>query len=198
MRLTDMTPLGDWPECDLQGTELEARAYERNDGSTHILLTEPGQPLPNKDVLSSHNTRLIFRNHGAETKLLGLSVGLDLRGAHAAETLVRYFIDVIGDGPTEFVGTGYIHKPVLALTLGRTGLSPVSEDFLAEVLPQSAYDSSLTPKIHVVRNNLDPDAIVDRSQGGRFYEVVPPDEVERTYPVGAPDHLVALHTPYVL
>ena len=192
-----MLPLGEWPTCDLQGVEVEARAYKRDDDSTHVLLTEPGEPLPAKNVLSSHNTRIVCRTKEGQTKLLGMSVGLSLRGEHAAETLLQYFMVVIEDGPTEFIGTGRMHKPILALTLGRVGLRPESEEFLAEVLPRSAYDSSGVPKIQVIRNDLDPQVVVDRSEGGKFYQVVPPEEVERFYPIGTPDRIVALHTRYV-
>jgi hypothetical protein len=91
----------------------------------------------------------------------------------------------------EFTGTGKIHKPVIALCLNKVGLVPRSEDFLADVLPPNGND---VPRIHVVKNDMDPGEIVSGYGRGLFYHETPAyDPIQH-----GPAKTVALHTSYHL
>lgn len=188
---------GEWPDVTLKGEQHRALSYEREDGMRMVHFTRPDISVRTRDILSRDSSRVVFRVFDAEALLLGLSVALEYRGQGTGQTLVHYFIDNVEHfGDAVFTGTGLIHKPNVALCLNRTGLQPDSDAFLAEILPIPASEKSLVPKIHVVKNEIDPALAIDHADSGKFYEVVNPDEVVRRYPINASGRTVALHTSY--
>lgn len=104
----------------------------------------------------------------------------------------------VGLHDAPFIGTGVIHKPIVALTLVRAGLEPLSKNMLVEILPRSAENPGLAdvPKIQIIRNTIAKAQNVDGSAGGKFYVTVDPAVVARKYPFSTAQMVVALHTRY--
>lgn len=178
------------------GALLAAYMYEHLDGRRHVYFTPDGA------LQGSQVTRFGYRVHdtnewGQVTQWLGMYVDNRLRGHHAGERIIEYWLE---DGMEECLptlGTGLIHKPLVALSLKRVGLTPENRAFQAEILPPSKYSLGHTPQVVVVKDDVAPEHKVTRSPAGRFYDTVPLAQAATKYPVyGSP--VVALHTAYML
>ncbi len=186
-----------WEPFFADGTQLTANAYEHWDGRRHVYFLPQGDSLQGRE--SSHNvTRIAYRRWDEGTQFLGMVVAKGLRGNGLGVKLLQYFIEASRQHEGSLLGTGLIHKPLIALTLQRAGLQPESQDFMVEILPRSSADSSGLPKVQVLQQGPYNGDVLDRSRGGRFYDVIPPDEVVRCYPINDPDLVVALHTRYLV
>ncbi|CAN5186005.1 hypothetical protein BH09PAT3_BH09PAT3_4860 [soil metagenome] len=174
---------------------LASSVYEQTDGRRHVFMwpqtSTPGRVSPNGDV-----TRVGYRNWDGHVQFLGMAVERSLRGGRIGQRLLGYFLDKAEQHEGTFVGTGNIHKPLIALTLARAGFQPATENFIAEILPKSSFDASDIPKVRIVHQATACDDIITHSPGGRFYDIVP-DSVAMRYPINSPDMTVALHTDYV-
>jgi GNAT superfamily N-acetyltransferase len=175
--------------------ELTAQSYAHEDGRHHVYFWTEGEDIRGRE-LGRDVTRIGYRVWPDGVQFMGMTVAKQLRGMGASTKLIEYFMDHAEDHEDiPFTGTGTINKPLIALALTRAGLDPVSEACMVEILPRSSSDEGKVPKIHVVSRSEEC-VMVDRSHGGRFFEVVPPDEVERRYPINDPGMTVALHTQY--
>jgi hypothetical protein len=178
------------------GDSFEIRIYDRRDGRRHAYFVAPGHELRTGN--GDDNTRIGYRVFGSEAMFLGMMVQKELRGSGFGELMIRHFFDGNIEQDAAPCETGMIHKPLIALSLSRAGLTPASRDFEAEILPRSSYEDTHVPKIHVLSEAACADCVVDCTPtGGKFYEVVDPAEVRRAYPLGTDDMVVALHTRYV-
>lgn len=127
---------------------------------------------------------------------LGMNIKRTMRGRALGRRMAEYFFnDQMGEG-LRLTETATIHKPLVALTLSRVGLMSLREDCRVEILPVSKYDLSGIPKIAVVNDCAPPELHVDRSDAGRFYDIVSPAEMFARYPLASPGPIVALHTRY--
>ena len=187
--------LGEWPSLTSDAGRLRARAYERPDGMRYLYFA-PDFDSSVPPSTFGQTTRVAYRSHTGEALFLGMFITRGDRGQKLGEKLITHFADNVEHTGERFIGTGVIHKPIIALSLGRVGMQPMHTAFLAEILPKAASDQSDTPKIEILKNDLAPEAIVEGSAANRFYVVIPPEEAAR-YPINAPGMTVALHTPYL-
>ncbi|HSH56190.1 MAG TPA: hypothetical protein VK983_05210 [Candidatus Limnocylindrales bacterium] len=187
----------DSPPLSLDGVELSATVYGHADGRRHVYFTEQGQTLPDTNR-QGDTTRIGYRLYDEGAMFLGMMVSRGLRGHHAGERLLEYFFEGAAEEDVPLIETAHIHKPLIAKELKRVGLRPLDESFVAEILPRSSSDETHVPKIHVLEAACDPELVVQGSEAGKFYEVIPPVEVERFYPLTTEDNIVALHTRYSL
>ena len=194
-RQDSLTFLAEWPRLDAGPSRLRSRAYERPDGMRYLYFA-PSFDTAIPPSAFGPTTRVAYRSHEGSAIFLGMFIRREDRGQRLGEKLITHFIENVESTDGHFIGTGVIHKPVIALSLGRVGLEPLSTAFMADILPKAASDQSDIPKIEILRNDLAPEEVVSGSGSNSFYTVVPPAEAAR-YPINAPNMTVALHTPYV-
>ena len=180
------------PPLVVGGLELSAELHQHDDGRMHIYFADEAQ-VP---YLSYDYTRIGYRDFHDETMMLGLRVASSLRGRDLGQLMVGYLQERVEERHQIFMGTGYIYKPLIALTLKRAGMEPLSEDVLVEILPLSKFVDSRVPKVQVLKNKSGQELRGARPSGGQFYEVVPNEEVVAKYPINSPEMVVALNTRY--
>lgn len=194
---TRIRPQTAWPQLQTEQGVFDAHSFQRDDGFRSLCFVRPGRELKPQEAFGG-TTRITYRHAAGRGVLLGMYLTGELTGSGITPDLLRYFIDSIE--PTEgvpFVGTGKIHKPVVALSLKNAGLQPVSERCIAEILPRAASDNSQIPKITIVASDLPAQEMVSGSGPNTFYEIVDPAEVRFSYPINDPNKTVALHTQYI-
>lgn len=179
------------PALTADGIELDAELHKHHDGRLHVYFARAGE-----DVSSYDYTRIGYRDFDDESMLLGLRVASNLRGRDLGQSMVKYLQDRVEERGQTFIGTGMIYKPLVALTLKRAGMQPLSQDVMVEILPWSKADTTGTPKVQVIRNEDGLELTGQRPSGGHFYEVIPSEQVVAKYPINSPEMIVALHTRY--
>jgi hypothetical protein len=168
------------PKMPTRKSVLLTRGYDRR----HIARTGYAKGLTRLSYLDFDESRALF---------LGMYIQEELRGLKLGRHFLRYFMENVQE-TREFVGTGKIHKPVLALLLKKEGLVPVSENCQAEVLPHDTGDPDV-PMIRFLRRDIPSSEIVSQAPHGEpFYEVAP-HSMARKIPVN-PGNVAALHTSY--
>lgn len=193
MKINSHRLISEMPPLIAGELELSAELHEHEDGRYHIYFYRE----EDSDRVNHDYTRVGYRDFDEYTMLLGLKVATSLRGRGLGQNIVQYFLDQTAERGQEFDGTGIIVKPLIALTLVRAGLKPLSDDVLVEILPWRKNDTSEEPKVHVLQNDQGIELNGDRPSGGKFFTVVSPEERVSKYPMSSPEMLVALHTQYV-
>ena len=188
--MTAFHELNRWPSFNGHSVN----SFERGDGMRHAVIGSDS--VSPADINALRTTRIVYRIVEEGALFLGLMVRGKLRGAGTGVRLVEYFMNTVGEVEGQFAGTGVMRKPLVTLAVARVGLKPVQDAFLAEILPVPKSSTTEIPQINIVRNTLPPEDLIDGSPTGKFYEVVPPAEVVRCYPLTTPDKVVALHTYY--
>ncbi len=122
-----------------------------------------------------------------------MSVNTGMRRAGIGRHLFDYFLEHIGEEEgVNFVGTGKLHKPGIALIARKAGLVPKSIDCIAEVMPpELALDPDI-PLVRILSADLPASDMKSSSSRSVFYETADPGLFEGV-PVN-PDRLIALHT----
>ena len=188
-----------WPSGKFGEAPFNAKSYTRDDDLRILHIASPDDPPVILDTFENEQTRVLYRVFDAsEVLLIGIFLGKGHIGKGLGASVLKYFFENIEQQEGKFIGTGKIRKPVVALTLSRLGLRAASDDFCAEVLPLSKYESSRVPKIKIIHNRLPEYEIVSVGPGGPFYEVISPPEVAARYPAGTPDRIIALHTNFTM
>lgn len=193
MKIRSHEFVAELPPLETSSLELSAELHQHDDGRMHIYFADETIA----PYLCYDYTRVGYREFDHESMMLGLRVASGLRGRDLGISMVEYLQEHIADCGQGFMGTGYIYKPLVALTLKRAGLEPVSDEVLVEILPWAKGDDTGTPKIQVLKNESEQELSgLARPSGGQFYEVVPQEEVVARYPINSPEMIVALHTKY--
>lgn len=191
--LTELEPLA------IGNTEMRVELHEPRgqDGAgirRNLYFTRAREQRYAEKHPSGDTTRLSFLSFNEERALfIGMAIRKTLRGSNLGHDMFDYFRDYMKKEDLGFIGTGKIHKPLIALLLTRQGLEPRSDACMAEVLTTSQVRSPV-PWVRFLRNDLPPEQIVAGSCHGPFYEVALPEAVA-TLPVNE-EHVVALHTSY--
>ncbi|MGB4759096.1 MAG: hypothetical protein WBP26_03480 [Candidatus Saccharimonadales bacterium] len=188
--------LEEWTPVRLGARTFTPQAYKHKDGRRHLYFLGKGEFI-GKRALGQDVTRIGYRVWDDGTMLLGMCVAKRLRGMGVGVDMVHYFSEHAAKYEAPLTETATIHKPLVALTLKRCGFEPVSYATMAEILPRSAYDTSVVPKIYMPLDSTKNTAVVRESDCGPFYEAVPEAEVIANYPINDPSMVVALHTRYL-
>lgn len=192
MKIASHQFVAEMPPLVTEGLELSAELHQHDDGRLHVYFADEHLA----PYVSYDYTRVGFRDFDEGRMLLGLRVASGLRGRDLGESIVTYLQDITEEGQN-FMGTGYIYKPLVALTLKRAGMQPLSEDVMVEILPWRKSEDSGTPRVQVTRNNTGQELSgMNKPHGGMFYEVVPHEQALAQYPMNSPEMVVALHTTY--
>lgn len=184
--------IGEGRPVTLGGIEHRTEVYETENGRRHLCFLK-GSERP-----TSYSSRLgVFVDpRDSSVSLLGMIVNDKLRGSGAGKAIAQYFLEYANDTGLNPVNTSIIRKPIIALTLARTGFTPEEGGVLVGLLPQLSSDISVCPRITPLNPSSLPADVVDRSEAGKFYEVVGEESLTRQYPVFNPYTPVTIHTQY--
>jgi len=181
--------------ADIGDDTYNVGRYQNPDGRLHLIFTTEAQKRE-IDTRKFSFTRLTYRQFGDSVLFLGLRLPLELRGRKAGSTIFRYFRDMVGEDGNDFIGTGLIHKPLVALMLQNEGLVPESNECVVEILPQSGFDPSAVPDVQYLNRPTDTSCLILGSESGNFYNAIDPEIVLQKYPLVIPPVTVAIHTRY--
>ena len=156
--------------ADIGDDTYNVGRYQNPDGRLHLIFTTEAQKRE-IDTRKFSFTRLTY-------------------------TIFRYFRDMVGEDGNDFIGTGLIHKPLVALMLQNEGLVPESNECVVEILPQSGFDPSAVPDVQYLNRPTDTSCLILGSESGNFYNAIDPEIVLQKYPLVIPPVTVAIHTRY--
>lgn len=174
------------PPLLLGEQEYCAQQYEVNGmgGKSHIVflrdpVTEPATP---------NSTRLgIYIDRKEESIcFLGMYVNGSLRGNGAGKAIAQYFLDIAKKQELAATHTATIRKPLIALSLARTGFTPCDEGVEVAILPELQSSPTRAPHIAVIKPAEMPDGLIEGSDAGPFYHVIETADIARHYPVNDP------------
>lgn len=196
MHIRGQTPLGGCGQFVHGELTMPAELYQQPDGVRNIYFIPPGgQRTIELDPHGGEVTRVVYQGfENGNGILLGLHVGEGLRGSGIGAALVGFATEHIGREGFQFVGTGRIHKPVIALLLKRLGFEPRSELCTAELLGSPKNGASI-PLIRYLGAGLSANARKSGSRYGPFFKVAPRPSPYDVVPVNQA-RVVALHTTY--
>jgi len=195
MKMAKEKCIEEWEPLVVNEACLRTFLFQHEDGRRHLYFTDPETEITGREN-TRDVTRLGYRQWDDGVMFLGMSVARRLRGNQLGVSLVNFFRNSMEQRGIPITRTGNIYKPIIALTLSRAGFMPISRDVLVEILPKPAGDESEIPKVNLVSTLIPPTELVDRSESGMFFDIVPPDVVEKSYPITGPEMTVAIHTPY--
>lgn len=201
MHVVEQTFVSTWPPLEAGGMRLsaEAHAYTTESKRRNVYFTRPqDRRQVERHPRGSEVTRLTYMAYEDQQRalFLGMSVGTAMRRAGMGRHLLDYFIENVGrvEG-LEFVGTGKLHKPVIALIAARVGLTPRSMDCIAEIMPSELAAEPEVPIVRFLNRALPASEMKSHSTHTTFYETAAPGAYEQI-PVD-PSMVVALHTGYM-
>lgn len=174
------------------GVVHRAEVYEAANGRRHICFLKE----PERATTASSRLGVFIDPTDSTISLLGMIVNNEFRGSGAGKAIARYFLDYAGINELKPIHTSVIRKPVIALTLARTGFTPEEGGVLVGLLPNDNSSSSACPRISPINPSILPPDVIDRSPAGKFYEVMDESTVARNYPVFDPFTPVTIHTKY--
>lgn len=144
--------------------------------------------------------RISYREKAGRAILLGMMTTTEHRGHHLGEDMTKYFINNVSNATGNgFHSTGILHKPLIALTMGRVGLIPMDRDFIVQLLPVSKDRKPYAPPdVAVMHDNvLDRSRIIrTNTNNTAFYNIPPKSEIPYILPFANLGPTVALHTKY--
>jgi len=188
-----------WPVFHAAGRELIPQEEVQDDGMINLRLRAPRSRHETSDI--KDDLRLSYRIWPSKdesdikrAQLMGLKIPAELRGHRLSKRLLTYFLEGLEKQGIDFMGTGLVHKPIMALVFSEMGLVPENHDFVAAILPRQAGDNPHIPRIAFVKEGRDKSRVVTHSRGGghKFYTRNPlPEDID-------PKRVVALHTRYRL
>jgi hypothetical protein len=187
--------IGEWEPLKTLYGSLDVQSFEFEDGRRHIYAWREGEDITGREQSRDVN-KIGYRVWPDGIQFLGMSVAYALRGAKMGQRLLEYFMGSVEQNEGQaVVGTGIIHKPLIALTLTRASFEPVTDEFQVEILPKSIYDHSDVPKVCLKSQQPIGSCLINSSHGQRFFELVDPDTA-LCYPINAPEMTVAINTRY--
>jgi hypothetical protein len=193
-----------WEPFAFDGLALDAEVHADRRGRTsnhhqrNVFLTRrtEDRQQAERNPQSPEVTRLSYLQfEGQRALFIGMSVNTGIRRAGIGKHLFDYFLQHIGEEEgIDFVGTGKLHKPGIALIARKSGLVPKSTDCIAEVMPPELALDPDVPLIRMLKHDIPDSEMKDRSCRSVFYETADPGLLQGV-PVN-PDRLIALHTGY--
>ena len=164
----------------------------REDGRTHVLFLQDGEPTNNS------SSRLgLFRSPEGSASFLGMYVRDELRGSGAAKAIAQYFLDYCSKHGLATSETATIRKPLISLVLERAGFTPLPGGTRVTILPNLESSTSQVPVIVLGPTETMPTDAVDRSPAGAFYHLVDERTATRTHPSVGPFTEATIHTKFL-
>jgi hypothetical protein len=201
MRVAGRNFVSTWPSFEFENMRFsaEAHAFAKKDERRDVFFTRPQdrelvQRRPNDDEV----TKLSYMAQEGQGRALfiGMSVATAMRRAGVGRRLFDYFAENVGRAEgLDFVGTGTMNKPVIALIVSRAGLMPKSMDCVAEIMPSELAADPQVPVVRFLNQTLPPSDRKDSSVYQPFYEIAASGAFEQI-PVD-PAKVVPLHTGYI-